>query len=188
MDFGTSCRQTLQGQGRFIPVPESNGGSDLISASGGIEDLALRHRAEQRLRETPGPGRAKRGTPSEEELARVFHELQVHQIELDMQAEELRRTQLELAEARARRRSLPASASAEASRSGLALASRLSAREREVLGLVVAGLRSKEIADRLGIGLRTVESHRWRIMRKLEVNNGPGMVKFALDHGLAGAG
>jgi two-component system cell cycle sensor histidine kinase/response regulator CckA len=62
----------------------------------------LRHRAEERVRETgdeiPGPGRAL----SSEESRPVLHDLRVHQIELEMQNEELRRTQAELEVSRAR--------------------------------------------------------------------------------------
>jgi two-component system cell cycle sensor histidine kinase/response regulator CckA len=62
----------------------------------------LRHRAEERVRQTgnemPEPGRAL----SSEESRPVLHDLRVHQIELEMQNEELRRTQAELETSRAR--------------------------------------------------------------------------------------
>lgn len=45
---------------------------------------------------------------------------------------------------------------------------RLTTRERQVLRLVTRGLRSKEIADRLGVGRRTVEQHRAHLMHKME--------------------
>lgn len=45
---------------------------------------------------------------------------------------------------------------------------RLSRRERDVVALVVKGLTNKEIAVRLDLGLRTVESHRFQIMKKFE--------------------
>lgn len=60
----------------------------------------------------------------------------------------------------------------------------LTARERQVLGLVVAGLASKAIAERLGIGVRTVETHRERLMGKLGVRNAAGLVRYALEKGL----
>lgn len=63
------------------------------------------------------------------------------------------------------------------------LAAGLSKRETEVLGLVGQGLTSKQIAEDLGIGPRTVESHRQSIMRKLEISNGPGLVKFVAANG-----
>jgi two-component system response regulator FixJ len=54
----------------------------------------------------------------------------------------------------------------------------LSAREREVLDLVVAGRQSKQIAAELGISPRTVEIHRANIMRKLGVANSAELVSF----------
>ena len=47
----------------------------------------------------------------------------------------------------------------------------LSAREREVLGLIVAGLTNKEVARALGISHRTVETHRANLFAKLEVQS-----------------
>ncbi|MCZ8294614.1 MAG: LuxR C-terminal-related transcriptional regulator [Hylemonella sp.] len=46
----------------------------------------------------------------------------------------------------------------------------LTAREREIAALVITGLSSKQIAQDLGVSHRTVEAHRMRMMRKLEVN------------------
>jgi DNA-binding NarL/FixJ family response regulator len=63
------------------------------------------------------------------------------------------------------------------------LAAGLSKRETEILGLVGLGLTSKQIAEDLGISSRTVESHRQSIMKKLEISNGPGLVKFVTAHG-----
>lgn len=48
---------------------------------------------------------------------------------------------------------------------------RLTARELEVLRLVATGLRDRDVADRLGLSVRTVESHVARILRRLEVRN-----------------
>ena len=45
----------------------------------------------------------------------------------------------------------------------------LTNREREVLVLIAEGLSNKEIATKLGVGVRTVETHRERIMRKLAI-------------------
>jgi FixJ family two-component response regulator len=47
----------------------------------------------------------------------------------------------------------------------------LTPREREVMGLLVAGQSSKEIARRLGISHRTVEIHRTRVMHKMHATN-----------------
>lgn len=60
----------------------------------------------------------------------------------------------------------------------------LTAREREVLALVAEGLSSKEIAVRLKIGARTVETHRERLMDKLDVRNTVGLVRSAHARGL----
>ncbi len=61
---------------------------------------------------------------------------------------------------------------------------RLSSREREVLQLVAEGKSSAEIADILSLSLKTVETYRSRLMRKLGIGDLPGLVKFAIQHGL----
>lgn len=61
---------------------------------------------------------------------------------------------------------------------------RLSSREREVLQLLVEGKSSAEIADILALSPKTIETYRSRLMQKLGINNIPGLVKFALQHGL----
>lgn len=58
----------------------------------------------------------------------------------------------------------------------------LTKREEEIVGLVAKGLTSQEIAKKLFISPRTVETHRARIMDKLGVNNAAGLVRFALLH------
>jgi DNA-binding NarL/FixJ family response regulator len=60
----------------------------------------------------------------------------------------------------------------------------LSNREREVLVAIAEGLSNKEIACRLGVGVRTVETHRERIMRKLNIHSIAGLTKFAIAKGL----
>ena len=70
---------------------------------------------------------------------------------------------------------------ARATASGLAS---LSERERETLRLVAEGNSSKEIAADLGISVRTVETHRFNIMRKLDIHSTPGLIKYALREGL----
>jgi DNA-binding NarL/FixJ family response regulator len=62
--------------------------------------------------------------------------------------------------------------------------SRLTCREREVLGLIAEGLSSKEIAVRLSLAVRTVDSHRAHLMSKLEVNKVSGLVRIAIREGL----
>lgn len=56
----------------------------------------------------------------------------------------------------------------------------LSAREREVLHLVVDGLTIKEIARRLGISAKTAENHRSRVLAKLGVRNSAELVRYAV--------
>ncbi len=62
--------------------------------------------------------------------------------------------------------------------------SALTAREREVLIQIAGGLSNKEIAGQLGVGVRTVETHRERIMKKLDIHSVAGLTKFALAQGL----
>jgi two-component system, NarL family, nitrate/nitrite response regulator NarL len=63
--------------------------------------------------------------------------------------------------------------------------SRLSEREREVLGRIAEGRSNKEVASDLNIGVRTVETHRERIMQKLNIHSVAGLTKFAISNGLA---
>jgi len=58
----------------------------------------------------------------------------------------------------------------------------ISAREKQVLDLIVAGKCSKEIAKSLFISPKTVASHRCHLMKKLDVHNVAGLVKKALIH------
>lgn len=60
----------------------------------------------------------------------------------------------------------------------------LTLREREVLQLIAEGVRTAEIGERLGISVKTVETHRRRIMEKVGENNVPALVKYALREGL----
>lgn len=62
--------------------------------------------------------------------------------------------------------------------------SRLSKRERHILQLVVEGKSSSEIGSQLFLSPKTIETYRSRIMHKLSINDIPGLVKFALQHGL----
>lgn len=60
----------------------------------------------------------------------------------------------------------------------------LTARERTVLVQITEGVSNKTIAARLGIGVRTVETHRQRLMMKLDIRTPAGLTKYALAHGL----
>jgi two-component system nitrate/nitrite response regulator NarL len=59
----------------------------------------------------------------------------------------------------------------------------LSPREEEVLRLIAEGHRNKEIAKRLSISVRTVETHREHIMRKLDIHSAAGLAKYAIAKG-----
>ncbi len=60
----------------------------------------------------------------------------------------------------------------------------LSARELQVLRLVAEGLRTKEIADRIGVEVSTAEVHRKRLMRKLGCDGVVGLVRYAIREGI----
>jgi two-component system response regulator NreC len=60
----------------------------------------------------------------------------------------------------------------------------LTPREREVLQLIAEGHRTKQIAVRLGISVKTAESHRTRIMTKLDVHETATLVRYAIRRGL----
>lgn len=64
---------------------------------------------------------------------------------------------------------------------------RLSARERQVLTLVVDGHTSAEIAARLSLSPKSVDTYRSRLMAKLGLGDLPSLVKFAIRHGLVSA-
>ncbi len=61
---------------------------------------------------------------------------------------------------------------------------RLSEREREVMYLVVEGRTSAEIAAMLHLSVSTVNTYRSRLMKKIGVEDVPGLVKFAVEHEL----
>lgn len=65
---------------------------------------------------------------------------------------------------------------------------RLSRREREILQLVVEGKSSAEIAEVLTLSPKTIETYRSRLMAKLGIKDVPGLVKFAVQHGLTPLG
>ena len=60
----------------------------------------------------------------------------------------------------------------------------LTRREREILALVLQGLSNQDIAEDLGLSRRTVETHRFNMMKKLEVNNSAELVRRAREIGL----
>jgi two-component system, NarL family, response regulator NreC len=60
----------------------------------------------------------------------------------------------------------------------------LTSREREVLQLIAEGETTKEIAWRLGLSAKTVESHRIKLMRKLDIHETATLVRYAIRRGL----
>lgn len=68
----------------------------------------------------------------------------------------------------------------QAQRTHEAMLARLTAREQQVLERIVAGRLNKQIADDLGISIKTVEAHRANIMEKLNANTVADLLKIAL--------
>ena len=60
----------------------------------------------------------------------------------------------------------------------------LSFRERQVLARVAAGITSKEIAAELGIAIRTVNTHREHLAKKLGTSSVAVFTRYALEHGI----
>jgi len=60
----------------------------------------------------------------------------------------------------------------------------LTDRERQVLSLLAEGLANKEVARKLGISVRTAETHREHLSRKLRIATVAGLTKYAIQHGL----
>jgi len=68
--------------------------------------------------------------------------------------------------------------------SGLASDLGLTPREREVLVGIAEGHSNREIARRLGVGVRTIETHRAHLMKKLDIHTVAGLTKFAMARGI----
>ncbi|MDH4304687.1 MAG: response regulator transcription factor, partial [Nitrospira sp.] len=61
---------------------------------------------------------------------------------------------------------------------------RLSGRQREILQLIAEGYTTKDIAQRLNLSVKTVETHRAQLMERLEIHDVPGLVRLAIRVGL----
>jgi two-component system, NarL family, nitrate/nitrite response regulator NarL len=59
---------------------------------------------------------------------------------------------------------------------------RLTPRERDILNALAEGLSSKQIAQRNGLSVRTVETHRLNLKRKLDIEGQAELIKFAVEH------
>jgi DNA-binding NarL/FixJ family response regulator len=61
---------------------------------------------------------------------------------------------------------------------------KLSLRHREILQLIAEGQTTKDIAHRLSLSVKTVETHRAQLMERLDIHDVPGLVRFAMRVGL----
>jgi DNA-binding NarL/FixJ family response regulator len=66
-----------------------------------------------------------------------------------------------------------------------AMLSRLTLRQQEVLQAIAEGCGTKEIARRLNISVKTVETHRADLMRRLDIHDVAGLVRYAIQSGLS---
>ena len=64
----------------------------------------------------------------------------------------------------------------------------LTARQREVLQLIAEGRTTKQIAGLLDVSVKTAETHRAQVMERLGIRDVPGLVRFAIRHGLVHIG
>ncbi|MCF6245851.1 MAG: response regulator transcription factor [Desulfobacula sp.] len=60
----------------------------------------------------------------------------------------------------------------------------ISKKEREVLQLVAEGDKNRDIAEKMGVSIKTIETHRRNIMKKLNIFNIAGLTKFAIKEGI----
>lgn len=74
-----------------------------------------------------------------------------------------------------------ASPAGDATTEGMAC---LTSRQKEILRLLAEGMSTRDIASLLSISAKTVETHRSQLMQKLEIYDVPGLVKYAIRHGL----
>jgi two-component system response regulator NreC len=63
----------------------------------------------------------------------------------------------------------------------------LTVRQREVLRLVAEGKTTREVAEAIGVSVKTAELYRARIMMKLDIHDTAGLVRYAIRCGLIGA-
>jgi len=60
----------------------------------------------------------------------------------------------------------------------------LTPRQRQILQLIAEGHATRQIAERLFLSVKTVETHRGQIMQRLDIFDVPGLVRFAIRNGL----
>ena len=73
-----------------------------------------------------------------------------------------------------------------AQRSDPTYSEQLTRRERQVLTLIAGGCSNRDAAARLGLSVRTVETHRKHVMIKLGIRSVAGLTKYAINRGLTG--
>jgi two-component system nitrate/nitrite response regulator NarL len=61
---------------------------------------------------------------------------------------------------------------------------KLTTRERQVLAMIAGGRSNKEMANELNVGVRTIETHRERVMNKLNIHSVAGLTKYAISNGI----
>jgi DNA-binding NarL/FixJ family response regulator len=61
---------------------------------------------------------------------------------------------------------------------------KISKKEREILQLIAEGEKTRDIAQKLGVSIKTIETHRRNIMKKLNIFNVAGLTKFAIKEGI----
>jgi two-component system, NarL family, invasion response regulator UvrY len=81
---------------------------------------------------------------------------------------------------------LPSFAHADGDGNGNGKHHKLSPREREVMTMILSGRRLKEIAASLDISVKTVTTHRSRLLRKLGVDDNLGLYRYGVRNGLIG--
>ena len=64
------------------------------------------------------------------------------------------------------------------------LEDRLTTRQREVLQLIAEGQSTKDIASRLNVSIKTVETHRKQLMERLDIHDVAGLVRYAIRAGI----
>jgi DNA-binding NarL/FixJ family response regulator len=161
-----------------ISMPELNGleaTRQIIAELPGTEVLILTmHQAEELVRQVLDSGARGYMLKSDagKELVLAVQALRQHQPFLTTKISEivlsgyLRRTS----------NALPAPATAGTAR--------LTPREREILQLLAEGNSNKEIAAKLGISVKTAETHRSRVMAKLNLNSITDLVRYAVRNGI----
>jgi two-component system response regulator NreC len=63
----------------------------------------------------------------------------------------------------------------------------LSKREFQVMGYLATGLTNREIAKELGISVKTIDTHRGHVLKKLKLRNNSDITRFAIRHGFVAA-